>query len=309
MRINLSQTVNETADETVDRTADRTVNETVNDPDKQKIAATFGQAAAAYHAQATLQKQGAAHLLNLAEPWLAQLPTGPILEIGCGTGFITQHLIQRFEGRSLHITDISAAMLEFCQTHVQVSAEQRSHLSFHQLDGEWLTTEFSQQGSQQGSQHPATPYAMIVSGFAIQWFKHPVETIQRWLNLLQPGGVLLLSVPTCDSFSEWKQACQALRLPYTAHPLPQAQQLMQLLESEQSSEQFNRTWYTETLPTRFASAADFFKSLKAIGASHSQTQKQLSVPQMKQLIRYWDTQNPAGVTVHHHVLFGIIRRL
>ena len=286
----------------------------MTDLDKQKIADNFGHAAVAYHAQATLQKQSAAHLLNLAEPWLTHLPDGSILEVGCGTGFITQQLIQRFEGRSLTITDLSAAMLEFCQTHVQVPTSQRSLLSFQQLDGELLTAipsqDASQDASQDGRSQDAMPryampsYAMIISGFAIQWFKQPVETIHRWLNLLQPGGVLLVSVPTRDSFPEWRHACQALNLPYTAHPLPQAARLMQPL----ASEHFTATWYTEMLPTTFTSAADFFKSLKAIGASHSQTQTRLSLPQMKQLIRYWDAQNPAGVTVHHHVVFGIIQR-
>ncbi len=285
--------------------------------DKQKIADNFGHAAAAYHAQATLQKQSAAHLLNLAEPWLTHLPDGSILEVGCGTGFITQHLIQRFAGRSLIITDLSAAMLEFCQTHVQVSLSQRSLLSFQQLDGELLTTIPSQDVSQDvksqnasqdaKSQDARSKYALIISGFAIQWFKQPVETIHRWLNLLQPGGVLVVSVPTRDSFPEWRHACQVLNLPYTAHPLPQAARLMQPLPP-QYSERFTATWYAETLPTTFTSAADFFKSLKAIGASHSQSQTRLSLPQMKQLIRYWDAQNPVGVTVHHHVVFGIIQR-
>lgn len=273
----------------------------MTDLDKQKIADNFGHAAVAYHAQATLQKQSAAHLLNLAEPWLPHLPDGSILEVGCGTGFITQQLIQRFEGRSLTITDLSVAMLEFCQTHVQVPTSQRSLLSFQQLDGELLAAIPSQDAR---SRNAMPRYAMIISGFAIQWFKQPVETIHRWLNLLQPGGVLLVSVPTRDSFPEWRHTCQALNLPYTAHPLPQAERLMQPL----ASEHFTATWYTEMLPTTFISAADFFKSLKAIGASHSQTQTRLSLPQMKRLIRHWDAQNPAGVTVHHHVLFGIIQR-
>lgn len=262
-----------------------------SDPNKQKIADAFGQAAAAYHAQATLQRQGAAQLLSLAAPWLTQLPPGPILEIGCGTGFITQHLVQQLEGRSLEITDISTAMLEFCQAHLQISPSQRSLLSFQQLDGELLTA-------------TSPRYAMIVSGFAMQWFKQPLETLHRWLNLLQPGGVLLISVPTADSFPEWRRACHALNLPHTAQPLPQAQQLMQPFLAEQ----FSALWQSEMLPTTFDSAADFFKALKAIGASHSQTQTRLSVPQMKQLIRYWDAQSPGGVTVHYQVLFGIIQR-
>lgn len=261
------------------------------DKDKQTIAARFGQATEAYHAFATVQKQGAKRLISLAQSSCRTLPEGPILEIGCGTGFVTQELVQYFPQRSIEVTDLSSEMLQFCRAHLQISPQQEALLSFHLLDAETIHC-------------AAQKYALIAGGFVLQWFKHPRKSILSLLEQLQPGGQLLLSFPTCHSFSEWRQVCQLLQLPFTANALPDAQLLVQELRQNNIQVTIDEVSFY----TAHDDAAQFFRELKAIGAGFSTAKKQLSVSQLKQLIQVWNQQSRDKIYVHHHIAFCSIRR-
>ncbi len=255
---------------------------------KSAIASHFGQAAALYHAKAQMQKDCAKHLLSyLPQPLI--LPPGKILEVGCGTGFITQELVQRFPDRPLEITDLSAEMLQFCQTHLQM----HSIIEFRQMDGEVISSE--------------TPYAMIVSGFTIQWFDDPIATLRNWRSHLQQGGILLISFPTYQSFPEWRQICAELDLPFTANPLPDAERVWTALSQEFSQCQA----YEKNISLTFDSAFNFFENFKAIGAGFNQAGKRLSLSQMRQLIQYWDSQSNRSlkpVTANFNIAFGMLKR-
>ncbi|HEY9697309.1 MAG TPA: methyltransferase domain-containing protein [Trichocoleus sp.] len=256
---------------------------------KQTIANRFGRASSAYHAFATVQKQSAKRLVSLAQS--ADLPIeGNILEIGCGTGFITQELVQHFPDRSIEVTDLSLKMLQFCCNHLEILPERKPFVSFYQLDGEALN-------------HAAQKYALIIGGFVLQWFKYPEASILKLVKQLQPGGQILLSFPTCHSFSEWRNICQFLHLPFTANPLPDPEALKQKLIGQKLQVIADEISFYTT----HDNATEFFRELKAIGAGYSTGAKQLSVQQMKQLVQTWNQQSTGKIQVHHHIAFWLIQ--
>ncbi|MBD2088742.1 methyltransferase domain-containing protein [Microcoleus sp. FACHB-1515] len=246
---------------------------------KAKIAIEFGRSPVTYHQQATLQKLYADRLFSLLDD--RSIPAGKILEIGCGTGFLTQKLVDRFGDRSILITDLSSEMLNFCQQNLD-KTRLKASIEFRQLDGESLNSN--------------EQYALIAAGFVVQWFQS-IDSIQRLIDRLEPNGLLLVSYPSCESFPEWRSICQKLDLPFTVNPLPDSQLLAQ----------FGGVYRTETIATSFASAADFFRSMKAIGAGFSTTGKQLTRSQMKRLIQAWDAQT-GEIEVSHHIVYGVIER-
>jgi malonyl-CoA O-methyltransferase len=253
--------------------------------DKQEIARSFGQSALNYHANATLQQDCAARLLEIVEPWIPDLPSGAVLEVGCGTGFLTYGLGDRFPDRAVLATDLSAEMMQFCQSHLPHD----KNISFQPMDGENITGK----------------YALILSSFAIQWFEQPTETLQHWLKHLEPKGLIGLAFPTCDSFPEWRGVCDRLQIPFTANALPDVHKLLQDLSPE------IRVFYSKEmiLTTSHRNAADFFRSLKAIGAGMNTSGQTLTPTQMKKLIQTWDKQvQNSGCVVHHHVAFLILGR-
>ena len=256
--------------------------------EKLKIAQSFGQAALTYHAQASLQQDCAAKLLALLELW--EVPPGMVLEVGCGTGFLTQGLCDRFPHHPLQVTDLSADMLHFCQTHLQIAPD-RAPVSFQQMDGEML---------EQNER-----YGLIVANFVIQWFEQPVESLLGWLERLKPNGVLCLAFPTCDSFPEWRQVCETLQIPFTANLLPNPQNLIQALSKSSQDMYFQE----EIFCTTHQNSSNFFKGLKSIGAGVNTSDQKLSLTEMKKLILSWDDVEKNHVLqVHHHVAFLLIRR-
>jgi malonyl-CoA O-methyltransferase len=259
------------------------------DDQKQQIARQFGQAATAYNIHAKLQCQSAQHLLDLIQSYRNLIPPGDILEIGCGTGFITQGLVECFTNRTLEITDLSLRMLKFCQHNVIIPPEQVNHISFFQLDAEMELRDLNQ-------------YASIVSGFTAQWFRDTYQTISQLILQLQSGGILFLSFPGNKSFPEWRHICERLDLPFTANRLPDLDLLLAQLDDQV------RVLHVETadVMTHHASAADFFRDLKAIGAGVSR--QHLSVGQMKRLIQGWNTHTSGQIDVHHQIIYLALQR-
>ncbi|NJN88800.1 MAG: methyltransferase, partial [Leptolyngbyaceae cyanobacterium SL_7_1] len=246
---------------------------------KYQVAQNFGNAAPAYNRWASIQQECAETLISILRHQ-SKIPDGEILEIGCGTGFITQKLIEQFPDRHLEITDISPEMLEFCQRNLLIASQPRS-LSFNQLDGETVNTE--------------AVYAAIVGGFVIQWFEQPLESLQRLVAALQPGGVLLVSFPSDRSFPEWKQACQQTSIPFTANPLPNPGYLSEQL----TDSSVKCTWYEKEFCLVYRDAIEFFKSFKLIGASLNRYSQMLTARQMRQLIHHWNLSSPNEIQVHY----------
>lgn len=237
---------------------------------KRQIKRSFGQASKRYDYAAQLQKRCAYQLLKELDLILPHLPSGDVIEIGCGTGFLTQGLVDRMGDRPLIITDLSEAMLTACQSQISLNRPS-THIQFEALDGElW--------------QPIREKYSLIISSFAVQWFQQLEAALERWISALKPGGAILISFPTCHSFPEWKAACQQLGLPFTANPLPDPGAIAQAVAH--SPVQIH--YWQESIGVPFKSSLDFFRNLKQIGAGTSIFQKQLSVLEFKQLINTLD---------------------
>ena len=73
----------------------------------QIVAETFAAHVGEYERSARLQAQSAEKLAG----HLPELDDAKILEIGCGTGFLTQHLLERYPDADFLITDLAPEMV------------------------------------------------------------------------------------------------------------------------------------------------------------------------------------------------------
>ncbi|MDX2216790.1 MAG: methyltransferase domain-containing protein [Oculatellaceae cyanobacterium bins.114] len=258
---------------------------------KDQVVTSFSHATSTYNTHAIVQQQCAQELISLLRSRQKQLPEGPVLEIGCGTGFVTQELIHHCGDRPLKITDISASMLEVCQQNLHLTTKQQQRISFQQMDGEAYNSD-------------EAAYAIVVSNFVVQWFEQPIQSLQKLIAALKPSGLLLVTFPTHHSFPEWQQICKQINLPFTGNPLPNPHYLIQKL----TQKSVNCVWYEKEISTVYTHAIDFFKSLKLIGAGLNRCHQKLSPIQMKQLIRHWDQQHPEGIQIHYHIAFLMIQQ-
>jgi malonyl-CoA O-methyltransferase len=254
---------------------------------KKEIRNNFKGAVHYYHEHANLQKNIADRLAKALEPWQYSVPDGPILEIGAGTGFFTRYLKEMFKNRELIVTDLSEEMVEFCREQFSES----NHISFQTLDAEEADFEES-------------TYALITGNYVSQWFKHPAQTLSKIATSLKPGGILLISFPASESFSNWRQYCLDLGIPYTGNTLPDLEKVVINL----SMGPFQVDYYEDDMTETFSSVLDFFRHLKKLGTSTNLNSRSLSIKQLKLLNDYWLEQGKGLVKVQYHTAFIAAKR-
>lgn len=254
---------------------------------KEIIRNNFSDSVSYYEKCATLQKQAAHRLAEALKPWKFSIPDGPVFEIGAGTGFFTQYLLEMYPDRERIISDLSVDMVQFCCEKFGQSGS----VEYRVMDAEQMDW-------------PEKKYALITSNYVAQWFKHPAKTLSRITASLKPGGLMLISFPASESFTNWRKYCLDLGLPYTGNFLPDLEQV--LIELSMGPVQVD--YYEDDMMDSFDSVFDFFRHLKQTGTSTNLGDKQLSFKQLKLLNDYWLEQDGGKVRVQYHTAFIAIKR-
>lgn len=267
------------------------MNRKAGKPLPDTVAAAFGASAEAYEAHAKVQRECADELLSLLDRLRPQLPDGPVLEIGCGTGFVTAGLLRRLGDRPMDITDLSPEMVAYCRMKLSALIAGAGSVAFRTLDAHDL------QGMKE-------KYALIVGGFVLQWLSDPGEGLRGLYRALRPGGCLLLSFPTSRSFPEWREVCGGLGLPYPGNPLPEPEILKKTFPDSSTVCFTMESTFREAFPH----PASFFRALKAIGADVSLHGGRMPPSQMRRLLRAWERNSPGGISVQYHVVLGGLQR-
>jgi malonyl-CoA O-methyltransferase len=238
-------------------------------PFKERVARNFSKGAAIYDVEANLQQELAKELLGLVD----DIPLeGKVVEIGCGTGFVTKGLFQKIS-RPLLITDLAPGMVEHVK---QRFPEERA--TYLVADGERLS-------------HHA-PFGLIISGMTFHWFEKLEESICALFHSLVRGGKLLFSCLEEESFSEWGWACKECNAPYTGLSLPSEEKMKDIFFKLDPDAVVYKKKYTVS----FGTFSAFFRHLKRIGGNASPSS--LSFALLKRLLK---TQHTCEIS--YSVLF------
>lgn len=254
---------------------------------KSQIATSFGNAVSHYDQHAQVQQEVAQRLIASLQPWRDIIPNGPIIELGCGTGFVTKGLAHLYPDQEVQVTDLSEQMVNHCRQKFS----DHDNLVFKVQDAEKLP-------------HDEPHYAMTVSGFAAQWFKDPAQTLSRWLEATKPGGLLLVSFPGNECFPEWRKHCQELGLPFTANELPDVEEMVVKMSVGPAQVDY----YEDTITQTYDSARDFFRELKDLGAATQREGRSLTPKELSLLIKHWDKSSDGKIRVSYHVVFLAVKR-
>lgn len=207
-----------------------------------RIAAAFG-AASDYDAHARVQRIVAGRLADaiMALP----LPPAPrMLEIGCGTGFLTRALAERGLAGDWLVTDIAPLMVERCRS----ALGERPGLRFAVLDGE------------HGTPPDAGQFDLVCSSLAMQWFADPAAAIARIASWLTPRGHALVTTLAAGTFAEWRAAHEAVGEVAATPDYPDAATLAAMLPTGSPPVRIDR------LVDAHADAVAFMRGLRGIGA-------------------------------------------
>ena len=243
------------------------------------IRRAFDDAAETYDAAAPVQRVVAARLAER----IARLPLPKrprILEIGCGTGFLTEALQARLPDAEWLVTDLSPRMLGACRARVGPG------VTFEVMDGERPTV---------GDRR----FDLICSSLAVQWFKDLGAGLAGLQELLAPGGWLAVSTLAEGTLHEWRRAHADLGLPCGARDFPSPKALTAMLGPRGRLE-------TETVVQAHANARGFLGDLKAIGAGcPAPGRRPLGPRELKRVMRRFDE---LGAAARYEVACGLVRR-
>ena len=241
---------------------------------KKQVIDAFSQAVH-YQEHAHVQRR-VAHTLADSFPSLSR-PV--VLELGCGTGFLSQRLLAEWPDGRFVLSDIAEPMLQRCRAHLG----ERAGLHYVVLDGEQPAVGWG--------------YDLIAASMVLQWFDDPLGALLGLRGLLRPGGYLLMATLGPESFQEWRRACAEWGMP---HGLPGYPTLADWRGAWPASGGA-RLW-EERIVVQHPSALAFLRALRAVGAHLPVSgYRPQPVNRMRRLLRGWE----GGFSITYHVLYGV----
>jgi malonyl-CoA O-methyltransferase len=253
----------------------------MTDDRKQRIADSFGRAAASYDDAAQPQRQAAALVADLAVQ--RRVPDNSrILEIGCGTGLLTRHIRARWPAAELVVSDLSPDMVGAAAKGAMIAG------TFLSMDGEEPAFE-------------GPWFDLILSSLAFQWFADLPTALMRLTALLRPGGNLIFSTMGAGSFAEWRAAHEKAGAQAGTPDYPALDALRAMLAAYPDAFAFEEHW-----PHDFGDARAFLTHLRGIGATTPASgHTALSAAKLRAVMRAFDQ---GGGIATYHVLFGRVTR-
>ena len=152
--------------------------------DKHKIRLSFSKAALCYDIFASFQKQAARELVNKLSAISCQPSAMNILDIGCGTGFLTYSLAKMLPKANIFGCDIAYPMLKM--TNAKHKGKKIHLLT---ADGEILPCKNE-------------AFDMVASNLTYQWLPDLYTAFLEAHRVLRPGGIFIFSTLGPETLKE-----------------------------------------------------------------------------------------------------------
>lgn len=252
----------------------------------------FSENAPTYDQYARVQKKMARVLTNAI-----QSKPQRILEIGCGTGYMTEQLCRLFPQAQIHAVDMAPGMVE---------------VACGRLKGrkvEFICGDVEEMDLGGGS------FDLIISNAAFQWFNHVEDTLRRLFDSLASGGLILFSTFGDSTFHElhtsFEKAAQHLGVEATApgQSFYTLSQLMVLCQEATGSSEVNGKEELEM--EVFPRVREFLHSIKKIGAANSNVGKYTQRPSLlKNMMQFYEQDFRQGdqIMATYHCLYLSIQK-
>lgn len=218
--------------------------------DKTAIKRAFAAANSGYDQAASLQRTVGLSLLDRLD--LQQL-NGTVLDLGCGTGFLTAALLQHSTPATMLALDIALPML--LTTKAKLATQQP--LAYLCADAEHLPLASQSIDS-------------VVSNLALQWCPQLPSVFADLKRILKTNGLLAFSTFGPQTLNELKTAWASVDNYHHVNDFYSAEQLQTFLHAT-GYRQIDIT--RQVIVTPYATVLDLMHELKQLGAHHVISQR------------------------------------
>ncbi|OGV40165.1 MAG: hypothetical protein A2X48_20395 [Lentisphaerae bacterium GWF2_49_21] len=251
------------------------------------IADNFSRGADLYDESARCQGHAAKTLAGMIFKDCPALPRNArILELGCGTGFLTERMFNMYPSASFTVTDISRKMIERCKAKTDgIGAGNK----------DFMICDFD-------LKIPRDKFDLVVSSTAFQWSSDLSRLASGIKERLRPGGKLFFSILAEPTFHELKETFKALDISY---PGPR---LMTESEIRKAFCIFKaRTFSGETWCETYKSTSAFLRHINSIGAGNP-TEKRIGTGNLRRIIAAHNSKSGHGHDIEavYRIEYGML---
>ncbi len=266
--------------------------------DKQQLKLHFSRNATNYDEYANVQRRMKDSLIELMlKNNKNDIEVKNILEIGCGTGYVTYALIELFPNAHITAVDIAPGMITEIKSKIK-----NPLVDF--ICGDLEEMELND------------TYDIIISNATFQWFNHMPRTIEKLYTVLNPKGILCFSTfgeyTFCELNECFKKANEDL---CTKQPIYSGQSFYGLNELSTLCKDVTKNQNIDNVVVQskeifeyeyFDNCNEFFSSIRKTGASNSNKQNRCTSPTfIRKVINYYNEKFSENnkVKATYHCLF------
>ena len=175
-------------------------------------------------------------------------PPRRVVEVGCGTGFLTRRLLGLFPEAQFVVTDISPAMLEFCR---HATEEFRRDA---RIQAEFVLDDISRTKLDGG-------FDLVVSSFVFQWAGILSKLLPTLRGLSRVGGILGFATLGEGTFESARGVFSGFGVPFPTPYIASETDLDMALAGTVEIERWRGEFREE-----YPSMLDFLRHIRRVGA-------------------------------------------
>lgn len=261
---------------------------------KKIIKRNFSKACKKYNDYANVQLIMANKIINM----IKKDNIKSILEIGCGTGILTIKLLKKFKDIKLTLIDISEDMLQENKKNLIKEGIDIKNIDFICCDAEAYNSD--------------EKFDLIISNAAFQWFNSFKGGVEKYVNLLNNNGQLLVSTFGEDTFIELELSCiKATKELRIENKFKVRKTFLKNEEIENVLKNLNKSYnfIEERIKEYHKDPWEFLKSVKNIGANMCSNEKVVTPPSvMKKILEVYSrefTKDDLAFSTYHCIYIDI----